>query len=57
MKNTENKSDFVDQDADSKKKVYISNQLFGNQKEILINHQGEEYKIIITRNGKLVMNK
>jgi hemin uptake protein HemP len=42
---------------DSKPKVYESPQLFRGDKEIQINHEGELYRIRITRNGKLIMNK
>ncbi len=44
-------------DNDAEPKVYESPQLFGNNKEIQINHKGELYRIRITRNGKLIMNK
>jgi hemin uptake protein HemP len=38
-------------------KLYDSLGLFGNQCEIRIRHKGETYRIRITRNGKLIMNK
>lgn len=44
-------------DNDSNPKVYESPQLFGSNNEIQINHEGELYRIRITRNGKLIMNK
>jgi hemin uptake protein HemP len=37
--------------------LFSSPELFGNQSEIMICHQGEVYRIRITRNGKLIMNK
>jgi hemin uptake protein HemP len=42
---------------ESKPKVYESPQLFGEHNEIQINHAGTIYRIRITRNGKLIMNK
>ena len=42
---------------DLKPKVYESLQLFGSHNEIQINHGGKLYRIRITRNGKLIMNK
>jgi hemin uptake protein HemP len=42
---------------DCKPKVYESPQLFGSHNEIQIHHEGELYRIRITRNGKLIMNK
>jgi hemin uptake protein HemP len=31
--------------------------LFGKRKEILIQHEGELYRLRITKNGKLILNK
>ncbi|WP_415880435.1 hemin uptake protein HemP [Methylomonas sp. TEB] len=31
--------------------------LFGNQNEIVIEHQGDEYRLRITSNGKLILTK
>ena len=42
---------------DNGTKLYDSLDLFGNQCEIKIRHKGEMYRIRITRNGKLIMNK
>lgn len=44
-------------DSDCKPKVYESPQLFGSNNEIQISHEGKLYRIRITRNGKLIMNK
>lgn len=38
-------------------KLYESPELFENQNEILIRHKGDIYRIRITRNDKLIMNK
>jgi hemin uptake protein HemP len=34
-----------------------SNVLFGTQNEIVIVHHGEEYRLRITSNGKLILTK
>ncbi|MDT4331568.1 hemin uptake protein HemP [Methylomonas sp. MED-D] len=34
-----------------------SRALFGAQTEIVIEHQGEEYRLRITSNGKLILTK
>ena len=61
MKDFENKQaidcPFPADPSDLKPKVYESPQLFGCYHEIHIYHEGELYRIRITRNGKLVMNK
>lgn len=36
---------------------YTSNDLFKGQSEILIEHQGAEYRLRITRSGGLILNK
>ncbi len=37
--------------------VIDSSQLFGKGNEIMIQHDGAIYRLRITRNGKLIMNK
>lgn len=37
--------------------TFNSEDLFQGQREILIRHGEEVYKVRITRNGKLIMNK
>lgn len=37
--------------------VYSSSQLFGCATEIGIDHQGARYRLKITRQGKLILNK
>jgi len=37
--------------------VYESEQLFGKQNEIIIKHRDAFYRLRITKNGKLIMNK
>ncbi|ERE20046.1 hypothetical protein O166_19420 [Pseudogulbenkiania ferrooxidans EGD-HP2] len=34
-----------------------SRQLFGDGREVLIGHQGEIYRLQLTRNGKLILIK
>jgi hemin uptake protein HemP len=36
---------------------YISEQLFQGHRELLILHGGETYRLKVTRNGKLILNK
>jgi len=38
-------------------RVLDSERLFGSQKEIQIRHAGQMYRLRITRNGKLILNK
>ncbi len=37
--------------------LYRSSDLFRAKQEVLIEHEGEIYRLRITRNGKLIMNK
>ena len=37
--------------------VYTSEKLFGLKNEIIIKHEDNLYRLRITRNGKLIMNK
>lgn len=32
-------------------------QLFGQTKELIIEHRGQEYRLRLTRNDKLILNK
>ena len=34
-----------------------SKELFGNEKLVLIEHEGSVYRLMITRQGKLILNK
>ncbi len=58
-KNTFSEGDslYCSQDQEKQFKRYNSNELFEGRNEIEINHKGELYRIRITRNGKLIMNK
>ena len=38
-------------------RVIDSASLFAGRKEVQIRHQGELYRLRITRNGKLILNK
>ncbi len=40
-----------------KKKIITSLELFGELHEIIIIHSGEEYRLRITSNNKLIMTK
>lgn len=39
------------------KRSNTSAELFGDRQEIIILHAGEEYRLRITRNNKLIMTK
>ncbi|WP_292977135.1 hemin uptake protein HemP [Nitrosomonas sp.] len=38
-------------------KLISSEDLFGNSNQILIQHQGEQYHLRLTRNNKLILTK
>ena len=37
--------------------VLDSAQLFADRREIQIRHRGERYRLLVTKNGKLILNK
>ncbi|MCP5160031.1 MAG: hemin uptake protein HemP [Gammaproteobacteria bacterium] len=39
------------------RKRLVSSDLFGDAQEILIEHAGQEYRLRITRQGKLILTK
>lgn len=41
----------------SSKRKFSSKQLFDSQNEIVIEHHGDEYRLRITSNGKLILTK
>ena len=41
----------------NRKPRFSCQQLFGMQNEIIIEHQGEDYRLRITSNGKLILTK
>lgn len=45
------------QTSDMAKSVVSSQELFGDRQEIIILHAGEEYRLRITSNGKLILTK
>ena len=58
MGNSEEKQQSDNSRGDEKPpELFESHELFGNRSEIMIRHEGQLYRIRITRNGKLVMNK
>lgn len=40
-----------------KQRTISSAELFGNQQELIILHAGEQYRLRITSNNKLIMTK
>ena len=43
--------------AHSNKRCFDSSDLFGREREVLIRHHGQEYRLLITRTEKLILNK
>jgi hemin uptake protein HemP len=41
----------------AERKVLKSEELFGAAREITIRHNGQEYRLQVTRNGKLILIK
>ena len=39
------------------RRVVTTEQLLGGAREIAIRHEGQEYRLQITRNGKLILTK
>ncbi|MFA5293174.1 MAG: hemin uptake protein HemP [Phycisphaerae bacterium] len=44
-------------DNNRRVRLFDSNSLFGDDNEIMIRHDSSIYRLRITRNGKLIMNK
>ena len=61
MENNNNKIQYLDnQSAVSQSKqvpVFDTQQLFGDSREVRINHCDEEYRLILTKNNKLILTK
>ncbi len=47
----------LQRDLGSNRRRFDSRQLFLSQNEIIIDHQGEEYRLRITSNDKLILTK
>jgi hemin uptake protein HemP len=47
----------VEQESPEEARAISSAELFGGRRELLILHQGSTYRLIITRQGKLLLNK
>jgi hemin uptake protein HemP len=47
----------LDDKKETSGKVVSSKELFGNEKLIHIEHEGTRYRLMITRQGKLILNK
>ena len=43
--------------GDAGQKVLHSEELFGSEKLVLIRHEGATYRLMITRQGKLILTK
>ncbi|MEQ1529352.1 MAG: hemin uptake protein HemP [Methylococcales bacterium] len=44
-------------EAFAEQRILYSYELFGNHNEIIINHQGDQYRLRITSNQKLILTK
>lgn len=44
-------------DGESSQEILDSETLFGDKREVSIRHEGQVYKLRITRFGKLILNK
>jgi hemin uptake protein HemP len=44
-------------EARAERRVLRSEELFGAAREITIRHNGQEYRLQVTRNGKLILIK
>lgn len=49
-------SEFAQPSAEKRLRV-SSHDLFGNSREVVINHAGDEYRLRITSQGKLILTK
>ncbi len=47
----------LEKNATTKGKVIRADQLFGQEREICIEHAGERYRLRITRRNKLILQK
>lgn len=50
-------SDQVEKNSSKKKIVIQSEQLFQGNREVIIEHLAHEYRLMITKAGKLILNK
>ncbi len=47
----------VENDTTRPQRRFPSRQLFGSTREVVIEHNGQEYRLRQTRHGKLILNK
>ena len=47
----------VNRDQNASRNRISSQQLFASQNEVIIEHNGEDYRLRITSNGKLILTK
>lgn len=47
----------VNRDQSASRNRISSQQLFASQNEVIIEHNGEDYRLRITSNGKLILTK
>jgi len=44
-------------ERDEKPPRFRSRELFGNSRRVVIDHEGKEYFLLLTRQGKLILNR
>ena len=44
-------------EVDPKVHVYTTQELFGKEKQLVIKHGDQAYRLLITKAGKLILNK
>ncbi len=54
LENTEKKGDIA---KDKSIEVLSSKEIFGDDQEVIIEHEGERYRLRITRRGRLILQK
>ena len=61
MENNNKKIRYFDNQSDVNQNrqvpVFDTKQLFGEAREIRLHHYGEEYRLILTKNNKLILTK
>lgn len=54
---TSEKSEVTSQQGKAKEQIYRSEELFRGAREIIIEHVNTQYRLMITKAGKLILNK
>ncbi len=57
MKNNKNEKTQCPDNQDRQVPIFDSRQLFGDAREVRLHHCSEEYRLILTKNNKLILTK